>query len=318
MTQGDTRRFDIEKEAEKLLNKLRTAIPKDENGYCADFLYLYRKAGYLEDDGMPLMDIIVGRMQIIFDRAYYYMFKNEEERNAYKAKAVLDFGGYSRLSGRMFCQQNSWCVEPLESWERCLDAFDKLNKMCTTLELTTGQSPSFAKCLFMLWSFFNHRDWSNDLTWLVKWLGALCNVCQRAASADFDAAFGSSEPRTPEDTEPETPTPAPQVVTQAPAPTKPRGKKWTEDKAFYFEQCYRILKTSSHKDKRGNRTGPFTVYNEKGEVVKTIPAGKGAVKEVFSYVEEHIRALSEGKYLSINKSAQRQYYSWEKERKKQD
>ena len=299
--------FDIEKEAEKLLKQLRTAIPRDENGYCADFLYLYKNASYLEDNEIRLMEIIVARMQIIFDKAYYYMFIGEEERNAYKAKAVLDFRGRSSLSGRAFCHDAWTEIEPLESWEQCLNAFDKLNKMCSVLDLTTNQSPSFANCLFILWAFFNYHDWTKDLTWLVKWLEALCNVCQRAASADFDATFETMEssptstPQTPQVVI-ESPTTPPQVITQAPAPTKPlseseekkvRAPEVTprERTQFMFELCEAII------GPRGSRKPKPFRYTEKG-FNETFHKQEA----VFEFIINNLQTLSNGTYRWLSKA----------------
>ena len=172
------------------------------------------------------------------------------------------------------------------------------------------------ECLRILWAIFR-IDESYDLTWFAEYLKAVYGVCYRALSSYFDPDYEE-----PLDSKTVTvKKPAMQAIKKPMSeqevliekPVQRRGKNWSEDLRFYFEQCYRIFQTSSNRNKKGHRRGPFSVCDEDGSVVETIPAGIGAVKAVFAYVEANISTLSKGRFLKVGNAAKRQYYDWEKE-----
>lgn len=294
--------YDIEKEVNNLLHTIKANIPRDKNGY-VDFNFLDMYQNFCTLNHATMLSLSKKEAQTEISRLW------NEERERVCQEEMLD----ENSSEEEICYARNKMVRPskvLELTNRC-NLLDAINKHWNFIQ--NGTPPhvleKLNECLRIALAIA-----PLDCNLFEKQIKAIHDSIYRAASAQFDAELEPDAPvQAPEpEAEEEKPAPAPQVQ-KKPASAQKRGKNWPEDEVFYFEQCYRIFQTSSNRNKKGHRLGPFKIYDEEGRLVTTIPAGQGDVKAVFAYVEENISMLSKGKFVRVPKAAQRQYYNWEKE-----
>lgn len=285
--------FDLETHLRDLLNTLEKDIPKDADGTCQKGFWTQFN---FESRGWNVARSLYWK----FDDLYVGKLLGYVEPNVVVNEKDWHEDSYNSLCAGWLIDQEGF--EPISSWEDCQRYLDKIVEMYPLLEerVTSTCIDLLENCLRLAWAIIRCGNDHNEILFGQQ-LKEVSRLCDQALTNSL----------LPEELQAKVEKLAPQVVIEKPKPSS--GKNWSKDQVFYFEQCYRIFQTSSRRNRKGHRLGPFSVCDEDGRVIETIPAGQGAVKAVFAYVEENIRTLSKGAVLTIGKSVKKQYYDWEKE-----
>ena len=254
---------DIETEAQRLLQKLIAAIPKDEKGnYHSGFLKSHKEKTEhwcWEDPflGSSSMAEVISRIRNDVDQLYFKAFAGqirEGDRATYDGWAYnYDNGNHwDIVLGRELPERFDY-LKPIDCYEQLLDCLSEIQQACSPLTLDGETSPSFKQCVCILWAIVDSCDWNDEHLRFLPWFKKLRDICLRAASAQFDTDLGLTAPvQAPErEAEEEKPAPAPQVEVEAPVPSpqvekKPRKEKvarksWPERSLFIFQQMDLIL-----------------------------------------------------------------------------